>query len=114
MPAMQAPLSQSVPTLQNWPGAQAGQLPPQSISVSVPSATPSVQLGPLTAASASVTSGRGVAAAVSIWPLAVPIATVLPARLAAAPSMMVPLPATVRGIATPRGGATAPVGDFQV
>jgi len=40
---LQTPLEQSVPALQATPSGQPGQLPPQSMSVSVPFWTKSVQ-----------------------------------------------------------------------
>jgi hypothetical protein len=42
-PEVQTRLVQSVVRLQVEPGAQGGQLPPQSVSVSVPSFVPLVQ-----------------------------------------------------------------------
>src|SRR5687767_5879325 len=43
-PPVQVPLTQSVPTEQELPSAQAAQPPPQSTSVSVPFCTPSLQV----------------------------------------------------------------------
>ena len=43
-PAVQRPPAQSVPSRQCWPVAQPGQSPPQSTSVSSPSARPFPQL----------------------------------------------------------------------